>query len=100
MEGGTELRVRARPRASRSAILGVRSTGDGSQSGAALDVRLAAPPVGGAANAELLQLLCRVLHLPGRDLALVHGASGRTKRVRIHGLTPDEVLARLASSRS
>lgn len=96
VEGGSELLVRARPRASHSEILGVRSLGDGPHAGDALDVRLAAPPVDGAANAELLDLLARALDVPQRDLVLVQGASGRTKRVNIRGLRPDQVLARLA----
>jgi len=58
--------VRAKPRASRSQVIGVRS----SPTGDVLDVRLAAPPVDGAANAELLATLSRALGVPGRDLAL------------------------------
>jgi uncharacterized protein (TIGR00251 family) len=83
--------VWAKPRASRSEILGVRT----SAAGAALEVRLAAPPVQGAANLELLGLLAPTLHIPRRQLQLIHGASGRPKRVRIQGLTPEDVLSRL-----
>ena len=85
--------MRAKPRASRSQVIGVRS----SPTGDVLDVRLAAPPVDGAANAELLATLSRALGVPGRDLALDRGASSRMKRVRVAGLTPAEVLARLAA---
>ncbi len=85
--------MRAKPRASRSQVIGVRS----SPAGDVLDVRLAAPPVDGAANAELLATLSRALGVPGRDLALASGATGRMKRVRIAGLTPAEVLAKLGA---
>lgn len=93
VEGGSELRVWAKPRASRSEVLGVRSA---SNEGEVLEVRLAAPPVDGAANAELLALLARALGIPRRAVELVQGAAGRMKRVRVDGLSPDEVLARLS----
>jgi uncharacterized protein len=60
-----------------------------------LEVRVAAPPVDGAANAELLDVLAQALEIPRRDVQLVHGVAGRTKRVRILGLEPTEVLERL-----
>lgn len=87
--GGTLLDVRVMPRSPRSAVAGVR---DG-----ALLVRLAAPPVDGEANAALIALLAEALDLPRRDLALVAGARGRRKRVKISGLRPAEVTARLAA---
>jgi uncharacterized protein len=91
VESGSELLVWAKPRASRSEVLSVREFSQGE----ALEVRLAAPPVEGAANIELLALLSRALRIPARNLELVQGASGRMKRVRIQGLRPDEVAARL-----
>ena len=91
MEGGSELLIRAKPRASRSEVLGVRR----SPSGEALEVRVAAPPVDGAANTELLATLSRALGVPGRDLELARGEASRMKRVRVRGLGPAEVVARL-----
>jgi uncharacterized protein len=84
--------VRAKPRAARSAVLDVRSTDQGTF----LEVQLAAQPVKGAANAELLAVLSHALRIPLRDLQLVQGASGRMKRVRIRGLNPEDVLALLS----
>jgi len=83
--------VRAKPRASRSQVVGVRP----SPAGDLLEVRLAAPPVDGAANEELLVTLSRALGIPRRDVECVSGATGRMKRVRISGLLPAEVLSRL-----
>jgi uncharacterized protein len=91
VENGSEVQVWAKPRASRSEVLSVREFSQGE----ALEVRLAAPPVEGAANVELLALLARVLRIPARDIELVQGAAGRMKRVRILGLGPEEVAARL-----
>lgn len=85
--GGTLLDVRVIPRAPRSVVAGVR---DG-----ALLVRLAAPPVDGEANAALIALLAHALDLPGRDLAVVAGGRSRRKRVKISGMRPADVAARL-----
>jgi hypothetical protein len=83
-----EIHVRVIPRASRSQIVGVR---DG-----AILVRLAAPPVGGAANEELIATLSRLLDLPKRSITIVSGDRSRRKRVHIDGLSPDDVCRMLA----
>ena len=85
--GGTLLDIRVIPRAPRSAVAGVR---DG-----ALLVRLAAAPVDGEANDALLVLLAGVLDVPRRDLTIVSGERARRKRLRVAGLTPAAVQARL-----
>jgi len=58
-------------------------------------VRVSAPPVEGAANEAILDLLARSLDLPRRAVTLISGEHGRAKRVRIVGLGVDEVRARL-----
>lgn len=85
--GGVTLAVRVQPRSSREAVEGTRE--------GALRVALTAPPVEGEANAALVALLARALGVSRRDVALVAGASGRSKRVRVAGLSADEVRARL-----
>ena len=82
------LPVRALPRAPRSALDGVVE--------GALRVRLAAPPVEGAANRALIALLAEVLGVPKRDLSIAAGEHGRRKLVRIAGLDADAVRRRLA----
>lgn len=82
-----DLDIRVIPRAGRSGFAGVR--------GGVLVVKLAAAPVDGAANDELIDLLATTLAIPRRDIALVSGARSRTKRIRIAGLDADVVLARL-----
>ena len=79
--------VRVIPRASKSGIAGMR--------GDALLVRLAAPPVDGAANAELIEILSAVLGVPTRALSIVSGERSRQKRVRVDGLTRELVDAKL-----
>jgi len=79
------LDVRVVPRAGRSGVAGLR---DG-----ALLVRLAAAPVDGAANAELIAVLAAALHLPKRSIQIVSGERSRAKRVRIDGMDGAAVLA-------
>ena len=88
--GGTLLDVRVLPRAPRSALAGVR---DG-----ALLVRLSAPPIDGQANDALIVLVARTLDVPRRAVSIVSGERARRKRLRIDGLTPAAVQARLAGS--
>jgi hypothetical protein len=87
-DSAVTFEVRAKPNAKRSAITGVR---DG-----ALEVRVAAPPVDGAANDELIATLALALGVPRRDVHVVRGTSSRIKRVEVRGLGVDEVRARLA----
>jgi len=61
----------------------------------ALLVRLAAAPVDGAANAELIDLIARALHVPKRDVTIVSGERSRKKRVRIAGMNAEDVVGRL-----
>src|SRR5262245_25670347 len=75
---GVVLSVRVIPRASRSAI-------DGSRAGALL-VRLKAPPVDGAANAELIRVIAAALGVPARTVAIVSGEHARQKRVAVEGI--------------
>lgn len=84
---GTIVEVRVIPRAPRSIIAGVR---DG-----ALLVRLTAAPVDGHANAALLTVIADALGAPTRDVTLVSGERSRRKAVRVSGLTPADVSARL-----
>jgi uncharacterized protein (TIGR00251 family) len=84
---GQLIDVRVVPRAGRSGIAGVR---DG-----ALLVRLAAAPVDGAANAELIEVLAKALGLPKRSIEIVSGDRARSKRVQITGMTAGAVWTAL-----
>lgn len=82
------LRVFAKPRASRSRVLGVRE--------GALEISLAAPPVDGAANQELVATLARALGVPRRQVELVRGDTSKHKLVRVQGLGVSALRERLA----
>jgi uncharacterized protein (TIGR00251 family) len=80
--GRLTLRVRVSPRASREAIERVVWGADGR---AALQVRLKAPPVEGAANEALVALLARTLKLRKADVRIVSGETARLKSVELAG---------------
>lgn len=79
------MHVHVQPRASRSEVVGTH--------GAALKVRLLAPPVDGAANEALVALLSEKLGVPRRDVRIVQGVTSRAKVVEIDGTTADAVRA-------
>lgn len=61
----------------------------------ALVVSLAAPPVDGAANAELVAAMAQVLGVRKSDVAIASGAASRNKILDVAGLAPDALLERL-----
>ena len=68
---------------------------DIAREGEGLRVRVTAPPVEGAANDAVIALLARSLKLPKGSVALVRGASARTKTIAVQGISANEVWARL-----
>jgi len=91
--GAVRLTVRVTPRASRSEIGGIVDAGDGRT---ALAVRLRAPPVEGAANRALAELLAAKLGLPRRAVTIAAGETSRLKIVRLEGADP-AVVERLCA---
>jgi uncharacterized protein (TIGR00251 family) len=90
--GGVELDLVVQPRASRTRAVGEH---DGR-----LKLQLAAPPVDGEANAELVAFLARALGVRKADVVLVRGESGRRKTVRVAGATAAAAAALLATAAS
>jgi uncharacterized protein (TIGR00251 family) len=60
-------------------------------------IRLAAPPVDGAANRALIAFLAAQLGVPRSTLRIVSGESGRLKSVAVAGIAPEAVVHWLAS---
>jgi uncharacterized protein len=60
-----------------------------------LRVRLAAPPVDGAANTALLRFLADALNLPRSRLEISSGATSRRKRIAIEGTSVNELTAKV-----
>jgi hypothetical protein len=91
VDGGLEVTLQVQPGAKADAIEGCVDTGDG---GTALKVRLKAPPADGKANAALVKLLAKRWGVAKSDVALLQGAAGRRKRLRLGG-DPAVLAARL-----
>ncbi len=87
-EAGTVIALYVQPRSSKTEVSGLH---DG-----ALRLRVAAPPVDGEANAEIIAFLGKRLGVAKASIHIVSGESGRRKRVLIDGLAPAEVELRLA----
>jgi uncharacterized protein (TIGR00251 family) len=85
VSGGVRFSVHAQPRASRSEVAGLH--------GDALKVRLAAPPLEGAANDELVAFLAKRLGVPRSAVRLVRGARARRKVVVVMGVGEEDVRA-------
>jgi len=85
---GVVIDVQVIPRAAKAGVAGTREN--------AVLVRLHAPPVDGAANAELVDILSHALGVPRRAIAIATGERTRRKRVAVAGITADEARRRLA----
>ena len=86
-EGAIEFSVRVLPRASRSELVGKH---DG-----ALKIKIASPPVDGAANEELIKLLAKIFAVRKADVEIIGGQSSKLKRIRIDNLSQlrfDEII--------
>jgi uncharacterized protein len=81
------LAIKAIPNAPRNEVVGWL--------GAALKVKVHAPPVEGRANAVLCEFLADTLGLPRRAVTLVRGDTSRQKIVRLDGLTLADLKSRL-----
>jgi uncharacterized protein (TIGR00251 family) len=77
--GAITFDLRVVTRASRSEIIG---SYDG-----ALKIRIASPPIGGAANVELIKLLAKKLCIAKSDISIVAGETSKNKRVQINNLS-------------
>ncbi|MBO9546139.1 DUF167 family protein [Caulobacter sp.] len=82
------LAVRLTPRGGRDAVDGWASDADGRPY---LKVRVASPPVDGAANAALLAFLAKTLKIPRSAVRLAAGDTARLKRLELDGLTADDL---------
>jgi uncharacterized protein len=75
---GITFRVKVEPRSSRQGISGL--IGD------ALKVKVHAPPVGGAANDELTEILAAEFHVKKPAIKIVRGHSSKDKIIEIEGI--------------
>ncbi len=84
---GVVLTLKVIPRSSVNAVAGVQAD--------ALKLKITAPPVDSAANAEVVRFLAQVLDVPRGAVQLLRGATSRHKQVQVVGLSGSQVLQRL-----
>jgi uncharacterized protein YggU (UPF0235/DUF167 family) len=84
-----ELTVRVTPRAEADRV--------GPYAAGLLQVRVTRPPADGEANGAVLRLVARALGVPRSSLTLVAGARARVKRYAVHGVSADDLRARLTA---
>ncbi|HKQ93628.1 MAG TPA: DUF167 domain-containing protein [Blastocatellia bacterium] len=87
-DGVVTFNVRVQPRASKNGVVGEL---DG-----VLKIRLAAPPVEGQANEELIRLLAELFDAPRRRIAILSGQTSKNKVVGVSGISIDEASRILA----
>jgi uncharacterized protein (TIGR00251 family) len=75
------------PRARKTESAGLR--------GDVIVIRIAAPPVDGAANDALVEFVAAWLRVPRRAVQIISGERSRQKRLSVKGTTPEAVRARL-----
>lgn len=86
---GVRLTIRVQPRASRTEVAGLYGED-------ALRIRLAAPPVDGAANGELVAFLAKMLGVSKGTVVIERGETGRLKIVSVAGVDPAAVWKALS----
>ena len=79
---GVSFVIRVQPRASRSDIAGELE--------GALKIRLAAPPVDGEANEELVRFLSKLFGVTRAQIVIRSGQTSRNKLIVIDGVSVDE----------
>lgn len=91
---GTRLDIFVQPRAAKNAVVGVH--------GAALKLKVQAPPTEGRANAAASRMVADLLGVPPSRVTVVAGHASRHKRLEVAEMTPEMVaceLERVLSSR-
>ena len=84
----SQLKLKVTPNAARSEITGYK--------GGVLHIRIAAAPVKGRANRELVAVLSRALGISKSAIAIVKGQMSRNKVIEIEGLNDKEIIERLS----
>lgn len=84
---GVILTVHVQPNASKTECVGVH--------GDALKIRLAARPVEGAANDELIRFVAECCAISRARVHIQAGAEARRKRLRVEGVSAQVLVARL-----
>jgi uncharacterized protein (TIGR00251 family) len=90
MADSARINVYVQPRASKTVIAGMH---DG-----CVKIRLAAPPVDGAANAALIEFVAEQLGIAKSRVRITAGLTSRRKTVEVDGVTAEQVAGALSLS--
>ena len=91
-DGRLIFKVQVVPRSSRSEVAGEHN--------GSLRVRVSSPPVEGAANKELTQVLAKAFRVSRSAVNIVSGQSSRLKQVSIEGVSSSSLLELLRGIKS
>jgi uncharacterized protein (TIGR00251 family) len=84
----TRISLHVYPNAPRNQVVGFE--------GGVLRVKVAAPPLKGQANRELVAFLSQLLGVSQGSLAILKGHTSRSKLIAVSGLSREEVVKRLS----
>jgi len=84
---GCTFAIRVQPRSKRNAVI--------AQPDGTLKVYVTAPPEHGRANDAVAEIMAERLGVKRRQVEIISGATSRNKVVRVSGMTPEAVRARL-----
>lgn len=76
-----KIALKVTPGARKNEILGWEE--DYPQIGRVLRVKIAAPPVEGKANKEIVAFMAKTLGIPKSAVELLHGSTGRIKLIQV-----------------
>jgi len=82
--GGVSIALIVQPNAKRNEVVGAH--------GDALKIKIAAPPVEGAATEALLEFIAARLGVKRQAVEILRGATNRQKVVLVHGTTAEAIL--------
>jgi uncharacterized protein (TIGR00251 family) len=85
--GGVTFAVKVHPRAKKNAITG--------ELGDALKISLTAAPIDGKANEACVEFVAKLLKVPRASVTIACGHSGRSKTIRVAGVSAKDVQDRI-----
>ncbi|MEO6908286.1 MAG: DUF167 domain-containing protein [Abditibacteriaceae bacterium] len=83
-KGKVLLSVRVQPRSRQNVLVGFRDK--------SLQIKVNAPPIDGAANEAVIDVLSKALRLRKSTFTVLQGAKSRDKSVKVEGITADDLL--------
>ncbi len=89
---GVSFKVKVQPRAKKNAIVGFL--------GDALKIAVTAPPVGCKANQAVIEFFADYFKIPRSSVTITSGESGRLKRIRVTGISAEQVRGALGREKT